>query len=67
MLIVDVDGDGKPDVYVANDTVDNFLYLNKSRPGQIRLDEQGLLSGAARDDPGVAGSGGGRNRGTGFR
>src|SRR5439155_13903298 len=54
VLIVDVDGDGKPDVYVANDTVDNFLYLNKSRPGQIRLDEQGLLSGAARDDRGSA-------------
>src|SRR4051794_28332032 len=30
VLIVDVDGDGKPDIYVANDTVDNFLYLNKS-------------------------------------
>ncbi len=54
VLIVDVDGDGKPDVYVANDTVDNFLYLNKSQPGRIRLDEQGLLSGVARDDRGSA-------------
>jgi hypothetical protein len=52
VLIVDVDGDGKPDVYVANDTVDNYLYLNKSQPGQIKLEEQGLLSGAARDDRG---------------
>src|SRR5207253_3942159 len=49
-----VDGDGKPDVYVGNDTVDSFLYVNRSRPGQIRLDEQGLLSGAARDDRGSA-------------
>src|SRR5262245_60053488 len=30
VIIVDLDGDGKPDVYVANDTVDNFLYRNKS-------------------------------------
>jgi enediyne biosynthesis protein E4 len=52
VLLVDVDGDGKPDVYVANDTVDNFLYLNRSQPGRIRLDEQGLLSAAARDDRG---------------
>jgi enediyne biosynthesis protein E4 len=54
VLIVDVDGDGKPDVYVANDTVDNFLYLNKSRPGAIRLEERGLESGVARDDRGNA-------------
>ncbi len=53
VLIVDVDGDGKPDVYVANDTVDNFLYLNKSKPGQIRLEEQGLVTGVARDDRGT--------------
>ena len=39
VLAVDVDRDGKPDVYVANDTVDKFLYLNCSRPGKILFKE----------------------------
>ena len=29
VLIADLDEDGKPDIYVANDTSGNFLYLNK--------------------------------------
>jgi enediyne biosynthesis protein E4 len=53
VVIVDVDGDGKPDIYVANDTVDNFLYLNRSTPGKILFDEIGLGAGVARDDRGV--------------
>jgi hypothetical protein len=55
VIIVDTNGDGKPDIYVANDTTDNFLYLNRSTPGHIRLQEDGLLAGVARD------GGGGRN------
>jgi hypothetical protein len=54
VLVVDLDGDSRPDIYVANDTVDNFLYVNRSQPGQILLEEKGLLSGAARDDRGSA-------------
>jgi hypothetical protein len=53
VLAVDVNDDRKPDVYVANDTEDNFLYLNRSSPGKVRLEEVGLSSGVARDDSGV--------------
>ena len=49
VVIVDVNGDGRPDIYVANDTTDKFLYLNRSKPGTIRLEEIGVFSGAARD------------------
>jgi RNA polymerase sigma factor (sigma-70 family) len=54
VVVVDVDGDGKPDLYVANDTVDNFLYHNRSTPGNIRFAEIGMAAGVARDDNGVA-------------
>jgi hypothetical protein len=49
VLVVDVNLDGKPDIYVANDTVPKFLYINQSTPGTIRFQEQGLLAGAALD------------------
>jgi hypothetical protein len=49
LVVVDVNGDGKPDVYVANDTVANFLYVNRSTPGAIAFDEQGLRAGVALD------------------
>ncbi|HEY7152886.1 MAG TPA: CRTAC1 family protein [Gemmataceae bacterium] len=54
VLLVDLDGDGKPDIYVANDTVNKLLYLNCSTPGKIRLREIGLLAGAALDQFGSA-------------
>jgi hypothetical protein len=52
VVLVDVNGDGKPDIFVANDTVDNFLYINQSRKGEIRFEERGLFSGVARDSRG---------------
>jgi enediyne biosynthesis protein E4 len=53
-LFVDVNGDGKPDLFVANDMTDRFLYLNRSRAGTIRLEEVGMRSGVARDHLGHA-------------
>lgn len=50
VIIVDINDDGRPDIYVANDTVDNFLYLNH---GQGKLEEVGVASGVARDDLGT--------------
>jgi RNA polymerase sigma factor (sigma-70 family) len=56
VVIVDVNGDGKPDIFVANDTVDNFLYMNRSVLGHIRLEEVGMAAGVARDDKGTPNS-----------
>ncbi|MGH7169069.1 MAG: CRTAC1 family protein [Gemmataceae bacterium] len=54
VLVVDVNDDGKPDIYVANDTVDNFLYINRSsQAGEWRFEEMGMASGTARDDRGT--------------
>ena len=53
VVAVDFNGDGKPDLFVGNDTSDHFLYLNRSTPGKIRLEEVGLMAGVARDDRGI--------------
>jgi hypothetical protein len=48
VLFVDVNNDGRPDIYVTNDAVNNFLYVNRTRvPGKIQLEEVGLESGTA--------------------
>jgi hypothetical protein len=49
VLLVDINGDGKPDIYVANDTADSFLYVNRCTPRHFRFEERGLVSGTARD------------------
>src|SRR5262249_28226637 len=40
VLFIDVNGDGKPDIYVANDTVDKFFYVNHSTKGKLKFEEQ---------------------------
>jgi hypothetical protein len=66
VVIGDVNGDGRPDFYVANDTVDHFLYINRSTPGKIRFDDVGFDMGVARDDHGVPNGGMGTDLGDPF-
>jgi hypothetical protein len=44
VLIADFDGDGRPDIYVANDTSGNFLYLNR---GSGRFEQVAAECGVA--------------------
>ena len=50
VVIVDTNGDGKADIYVANDGGDNFLYINR---GGFAFEEVGLHAGVAIDDNGL--------------
>jgi hypothetical protein len=54
VLFADLTGDTRPDIYVANDTDDNFLYVNKGGGKTLALEEAGLQAGTARDDRGSA-------------
>jgi enediyne biosynthesis protein E4 len=51
VIVQDLNGDHAPDIYVANDTVDNFYYLND---GRGRFSEQAVLAGVSGDDAGVS-------------
>lgn len=50
VLVADFDGNGHVDVYVANDTVNNFLYSNE---GQPPFREIAMLAGVAADKAGI--------------
>ena len=50
----DLDGDGDTDLYVANDSVPNHLFVND---GQGRFTEQALLAGTAYNVDGLAQAG----------
>jgi hypothetical protein len=54
IVIVDYDGDGWPDVFVANDTMPNFLFHNE---GKWKFAEVGLASGVALASDGKARAG----------
>jgi enediyne biosynthesis protein E4 len=49
VLFEDLNGDGKPDLFVANDSCPNYLYLNK---GNGTFKEAGLMSGVALNGDG---------------
>lgn len=51
VLMADLDADGDLDIYVANDTVENVLYLNDAGG---HFTELGMLSGVAVDHDGNA-------------
>ncbi|TVQ01251.1 MAG: CRTAC1 family protein [Planctomycetaceae bacterium] len=50
VLVADFDGNGQVDVYVANDTTNNFLYANG---GQAPFREIATIAGVAADKSGI--------------
>ncbi len=54
VVATDIDNDGRMDLFVANDTVANFLFLNR---GHGKFEEIGLAAGVAYSEDGVARSG----------
>ena len=54
LAVADFDADGLLDIYVANDTTENFLFRNR---GEMRFDELGIASGVAVGGDGLAHSG----------
>ena len=53
-VATDVNGDGRMDLFVANDTMPNFLFVNK---GNGKFEEVGLIAGVAYSDAGSPRSG----------
>lgn len=51
VAVADYDGDGNPDIFVANDTLPNFLFRNA---GQGRFEEVALRAGVAVTENGAA-------------
>ena len=49
VLFEDMNGDGKPDIFVANDSCPNYLYLNN---GNGTFKESGLIAGVAMNGDG---------------
>jgi tetratricopeptide (TPR) repeat protein len=54
IVAADFDGSGLLNLFVANDQVPNFYFVNESQPQQLAFQEQGVLSGLAFDRDGRA-------------
>ena len=55
LAVLDFDGDGMVDVFVANDSEPNALLRNRSAPGgPIRFEDEGLRSGIATNMDGTS-------------
>ncbi len=55
VVIADYNLDGRPDIYVANDTDANFLYINLTeKGGPLKFKEIGGLAGVALDGRAIA-------------
>jgi hypothetical protein len=52
VMAFDCNNDGKPDIYVGNDTVNSFFYLNQSAKGKLALKEIGVALGISTDGKG---------------
>ncbi|MDP6057571.1 MAG: CRTAC1 family protein, partial [Pirellulaceae bacterium] len=50
VLVADVDGAGDLDLFLTNDTMANFLFVNRSAGGAIRMEEVGHLAGVAYNE-----------------
>jgi RNA polymerase sigma factor (sigma-70 family) len=57
VVIADLDDDGKPDIFVANDTVDHSLYRNRSTRGKLLFVDMAVQAGVARDALGATNGG----------
>ncbi len=57
IVVADLDDDGWPDIYVANDTTPNFLFHNETRGGALRFRDTGLASGTALSGDGQSQAG----------
>ena len=60
VVVADFDEDGRPDIYVANDTTMNFLFHNL---GAMKFEDASLISGAGVNSAGRAFGGMGTNAG----